>query len=136
MPEVPSEQELIRLYGWNKARLNNALRELASSGIVERKAGYGWQFQPLVTGLATQHFSYDFRRTIECAAISSPGYRIDEPLLRELRNEQIWLLDGGLDKVTHIEMFEIGSRFHESKQMPLRRHHTIEQQPHHLHRLD
>jgi DNA-binding GntR family transcriptional regulator len=109
-----TEADLMRHYGLSRAQLSAMLDRMAREGWVERKSGYGWRFLPVLQSAESHAYSYRFRMAIEPAAILEPGFRIDRAAFAHLRAEQQSLLAGRLRELSSAELFEIGSRFHET----------------------
>ncbi len=104
----------MRRYRVSRAQMSAMLDRIAREGWVERKPGYDWRFLPVLQSAESHAFSYRFRMAIEPAAILEPTFRIDRPAFMRLRGEQQSLLEGRIRKLSSAELFEIGSRFHET----------------------
>lgn len=112
--ERVSENELMRFYGIARGRLVKVLHRAAEDLWVERLPGNGWRFQAvLVSGQAYEE-GYRFRAVIEPAALLEPGFRIDPLAAQELRRQQESMIAGGIETCSRSELFEMGSRFHET----------------------
>jgi DNA-binding GntR family transcriptional regulator len=114
LPEEVTEADLMRRYGVSRAQLSAMLDRMAREGWVERKSGYGWRFLPVLQSAESHGLSYRFRMAIEPAAILEPTFRVDRAAFERLRAEQRGLLEGRIRQVSPAELFEIGSRFHET----------------------
>lgn len=114
LPAQFTETELMHHYGVSRAQLRGMLVRMAREGWVERKPGYGWKFLPILTSSAAHAQSYRFRMAIEPAAILEPTFRVNARAFARLRAEQQDLVDGRIGRLSSIELFEIGSRFHET----------------------
>lgn len=113
LPDVVSENELIRRYDLSRARLRHILARMASEGWVERRQGRGWEFQPLIDTLDAYRENYRFRQMMEPTAIRSPEFAPDMVRLRSLRDQQTFVFEEGYERLGQIELFEINSSFHE-----------------------
>jgi DNA-binding GntR family transcriptional regulator len=114
LPEIVSENELMRRYGIARRRLQHLLAQIVEEGWIERRPGRGWQFgSTLSTGEAYAQ-AYNFRATIESEALLQPGFKIDESELTALRSQQIALLDGEIFTATGARLFAINSNLHET----------------------
>jgi DNA-binding GntR family transcriptional regulator len=114
LPEEIKEVDLGKAYGLNRPQLNGVLHRMAQEGWIERKPGYGWRFLPILTSDEAYRYSYRFRMTIEPAAILEPAFRLSPEVARRLRDEQLHLLKVGFKGISAVELFEIGSGFHEA----------------------
>lgn len=114
LSEEIKEVELGKTYGLNRPQLNAVMHRMAQEGWIERKPGYGWRFLPILTSTEAYRYSYRFRMTIEPAAILEPTFRLSPVVLKRLREQQRKLLSDGLGSVNSVQLFEIGSGFHEA----------------------
>jgi DNA-binding GntR family transcriptional regulator len=114
LPEAFTEADLMRRYGVTRARLGVMLARMAREGWIERKAGYGWKFLPTLASAEAHQQSYRFRMAIEPAAILEPTFHVDRAAFARLRAEQQALVEGRIRRLSAAELFEIGSRFHET----------------------
>ena len=109
-----SESELMERYGASRLQVQRVLNRMAREGIVERKPGRGWVFQPLMNTPEAYRESYRFRMIIEPAAVLEPGYAIDGAELDLCYREQCELLGGALEKWPRSELFKPGVHLHET----------------------
>jgi DNA-binding GntR family transcriptional regulator len=114
LPGEFTEADLMRRYGISRAQLNAMLDRMAREGWVERKSGYGWRFLPVLQSAEAHAQSYRFRMAVEPASLLEPGFRVDAEAFARLRAEQKALIAGRIREVGPAELFEIGSRFHET----------------------
>ena len=114
LPDRISENELLRRYDLTRGRLTRILRRMANEGWIERLPGHGWAFQPVLASLEAYEDSYRFRQVIEPAAILEPRFTLNRPALERRREEQQWLVDGGVWKVSDVRLFELNSGTHET----------------------
>lgn len=113
LPDVVSENELIRRYRLSRARLRHILARIASEGWIERRPGRGWAFQPLIDTLDAYRENYRFRQIMEPAAMRSPEFQPDPVRLGAMRDQQSFVLHQGYRHLSQVELFEINSAFHE-----------------------
>jgi DNA-binding GntR family transcriptional regulator len=109
-----AESELMERYGMSRLQIQRILNRMGREGMVERKAGRGWSFRPLLSTVESHRESYRFRMIIEPAALLEPTFRVDTAAFARLRREQMQLLDGGIEKWPASELFRVGSEFHET----------------------
>ncbi|KLK90865.1 GntR family transcriptional regulator [Microvirga vignae] len=114
LPERITENELLRRYSLTRGRLTRILRRIANEGWIERLPGHGWAFLPVLTSLQAYEDSYRFRLLIEPAAILEPRFTLNRPALERCREQQQWLIDGGIWEVSDAKLFELNSGMHET----------------------
>jgi len=114
LPEEIKEVDLAKAYALSKPQLNGVLHRMAQEGWIERKPGYGWRFLPILSSEEAYRHSYRFRMAIEPAAILEPSFHLSPIVVERLREQQLRLLHTRFKDVSSIELFEIGSSFHEA----------------------
>ena len=114
LPERITESEFLRRYGLTKGRLSKLLLRMANEGWLERLPGHGWAFLPVLTSLKAYEDSYRFRLLIEPAALLEPNFALNRPALTRCRDEQEWLMNGGIWEVSDAKLFELNSGMHEA----------------------
>lgn len=112
IPERVTQAELARRYGVNRVALMRTLTRMADEGLLIRNKGRGWRFPPTLDSAHALRESYDFRRTIEPAALLLDQTVADAVELSSLRqaHEEILRLDG---PVPNRRLFEVDAAFHE-----------------------
>ncbi|MFF4165633.1 GntR family transcriptional regulator [Streptomyces sp. NPDC001741] len=113
LPDRVTENALARRYGLMPGQLAHVLRHIAVEGWIERLPGYGWEFQPMLTSMASYQDSYRFRLTIEPAAILEPGFVLDREALQSVRAQQQRLVDGEIHTIGNAQLYDLNSRFRE-----------------------
>ena len=68
----------------------------------------------MLTSLQAYEDSYRFRLLIEPAAILEPRFTLNRPALDRCREQQQWLIDGGIWEVSDAKLFELNSGMHEA----------------------
>jgi DNA-binding GntR family transcriptional regulator len=114
LPARASESELIRRYGTSRGMILRVLRRAAGEGWTERLPGRGWAFIPLLTSGLTYEQICRFRIVVEPAAMLEPTFVLDRPALEACRQEQAAMFDGAGRDLSPVELFESGSRFHQT----------------------
>jgi len=109
-----NESVLMERYGASRLQVQRVLNRMAREGIVERKPGRGWVFQPLMNTPEAYRESYRFRMIIEPAALQEPGYAVDLAELEKCYREQCELLGGAIEKWPRSELFKPGVHLHET----------------------
>ena len=77
LPGKVSENTLIRRYRVSRAQLRLMLARITAEGWIERRAGRGWKFQPLIDTVEAYRENYRFRQIIEPNAMRPPEFKID-----------------------------------------------------------
>ena len=113
LAEAFTEADLGRQFDLSRAEVKRIVDRMAHEGWIERRPGYGWAFVPILTTVTSFNLSYRFRRAIEPAALLEPTFAPDPEAFARCRAEQQALLDGKLLATDPIELFRLGSRFHE-----------------------
>lgn len=109
-----TEAELMRRYDMTATQTRRLLTRMAREHLVHKKPGHGWAFEPVLDSTKAHNQSYRFRMIIEPAAILEPGFRINQAAFDRSRKLQQQLLDGGILKLSRVELFTISSEFHET----------------------
>lgn len=114
LPEQFTEAEFMRRYGVSRAPLVRALTRLSQEGFVQRSAGHGWLFLPVLNTEQDYVASYRFRMIIEPAGLLEPTFAPDRERLersREAHGRMLVLADG--DRLDGREIFRTNAEFHE-----------------------
>ena len=114
LPEVVSENELMRRYDLTRAQLRLVLTRIASEGWVTRRPGRGWIFPALIDTLEAYRENYSFRQMVEPASLLAPEFRIDPATIERLRSQQRAIRDDGYLRLGQVELYAINADFHES----------------------
>lgn len=112
LPESVTEADLTRLLDASRNEVRRVLVRAQAEGWVEKGAGYGWTFLPMIDSLEAYDDMYALRLAIEPAGILNPKFKPDLDQLRELRAEQEAILNGVHQTAT--ERFESNVRFHQA----------------------
>jgi DNA-binding GntR family transcriptional regulator len=112
--ERVSENELMRQYSVTRGRLLQVLQRATEDLWMERLPGHGWRFLPVMVSPRAYEDAYRFRMIVEPAALLEPTFRVDKTRLRELADQQIFLLKGGFRKLSASDVFLLNSRYHET----------------------
>ncbi|MGE5527023.1 MAG: GntR family transcriptional regulator, partial [Rhodospirillaceae bacterium] len=109
-----SEAEIMRRYALTRVQAQQILHRMAREGLVIRKPGRGWMFQPNLDTEEAHNQSYRFRMIIEPAALLEPTYQVDKEAFARVRREQQAMLDGDILRVSRARIFQTGAEFHET----------------------
>jgi DNA-binding GntR family transcriptional regulator len=113
LPTECTEAEISRRYKLGRAKTRHVIARIAQEGWIERRPGYGWAFQPVLTTPQAFSSSYRFRLALEPAALLQPTFKIDEQAFARFRAAQQALVDGRIYTMSSVELFRLGSAFHE-----------------------
>jgi DNA-binding GntR family transcriptional regulator len=114
LSDIVNESELIRLFDDSRNVIRKTLLRIQQEGWVERRAGHGWLFLPMIDSVEAYEESYIFRLAIEPAGIACATFRPDLRELEASRTQQQTIASGGYRIMTPIERFEANARFHET----------------------
>lgn len=109
-----TESELRRRYRMTATQTRRLLARMHREHLIHKKPGHGWAFEPVLDSAEAHNQSYRFRMIIEPAAVLEPGFRINQSAFDRSRKLQQQLLDGGILKLSRVELFTISSEFHET----------------------
>ncbi|MGY8682152.1 GntR family transcriptional regulator [Bradyrhizobium sp. UFLA05-153] len=113
LPADVTEAELMRRYDLSRAELQRLLDRIAAEGWIARLPGYGWRFGETVSSPEAQAKAMAFRAVIEPAAIAQPDFMLSQEVIARLRERQLRVLEGELEKMTIGEIYHSGCEFHE-----------------------
>jgi len=113
LPADVTEAELMRRYDLSRAELQRLLDRIAAEGWIARLPGYGWRFADTVSSPEAQAKAMAFRAVIEPAAIAQPDFMLPQEVTARLRERQLRVLEGELEKMTISEIYHSGCEFHE-----------------------
>ena len=113
LPDVLAETDLMRMFSASRFVIQRTLSRIQQEGWIERRAGRGWSFLPMIDSPEAFEESYVLRQWIEPSGILSPSFRPDLPILEECRKQLEFISNGGYESMTQFELFEASSRFHE-----------------------
>ncbi len=109
-----TETELMRMFDAARSAVHKTLTRIQQEGWVERRAGHGWEFQPLIDSVEAYEDNYELRRILEPAGILSRRFAAITEELEELKRQQSFMAKGGHRKMTPAEWVDINARFHET----------------------
>ena len=108
-----TQQEICRQFDARPPTVVRVLRKLAELGLVERKAGNGWTFIPLLHSLRAQAESYKFRRAVEPAVVLQDTFELDLDWAKATRARHMAFRRRPWRDFRAIEFYEMNSDFHE-----------------------
>jgi DNA-binding GntR family transcriptional regulator len=114
LPESVTEAELMRRYDIQRNRLRRILSRIAIEGWIQRKAGHGWSFLPMIDSVEAYTESYELRQFLEPQGLRSNSFRLDHEALARLKSRQEFLHNTGYLTLGQIELFISNSEFHET----------------------
>lgn len=107
-----SEMELVRLYGSTRGAVRTVLSRIQQEGWIEKSAGQGWVFQPLIDSPEAYEESFAFRLLVEPAGLLTATFQADVAQLAALRAQQRLIADGGYRSMTAAELYDANRAFH------------------------
>lgn len=113
LPDVATEQELLRRYKVSDAQLSRVLDRASASGWAERTPGYGWRFSDVLRQPEAYADMMRLRAMIEPAALLSRKFSIDPETLSSLRWRHEEMLSKGVSSFSNPDLFKFGCEFHE-----------------------
>jgi DNA-binding GntR family transcriptional regulator len=113
LPVQVTQSELMRRYNVPVALIIKVLRQLASLGVVERKAGHGWSFLPSLDSKAAQDESYELRMVVEPALLLLPKFQLDREWAAETRVRHEHFLHTPWRPTMVVRFYEVNADFHE-----------------------
>lgn len=113
LPDEISEAELGRRFKLARSETRRIIARMAQEGWIERRSGYGWTFLPVLTTPDAFSSSYRFRLAVEPAGLLEPTFKVDRSIFQRFRAEQTALVEGRIHTTSSVELFRLGSRFHE-----------------------
>lgn len=108
-----TESDMARQFDASRNDVRKALLRAQNEGWIEKEAGYGWRFLPLIDSLEAYDDMYWLRVAIEPACILNPKFKPNLPELQVLRAEQELILTGN-QVMMATEIVAANSRFHET----------------------
>lgn len=119
VPAQVAVSDVMRRYGCDRATANRVLAQMSEEGVIERAAGRGYVFGPVLNDARAYDESYRFRLLVEPAAVLEPGFHLEPRRLKALRQRHAALLarmseEGGVESVAMAELFAADAEFHEA----------------------
>ncbi len=114
LPVTVTEAGLIRKFGATRSAVRRALARIQQEGWIERRAGHGWTFLPLIDSVEAYEENFEIRRVIEPACLLGKKFAAIADELQALKRQQAFMADGGYGAMTPVEWADINARFHET----------------------
>ncbi len=108
-----TQQDLCRQFDVKPPTVLRALRHLSDLGLVERKAGNGWTFNPLLHSVRAQSESYKFRCAVEPAVMLQDTFELDLDWAKDTRARHMAFRRRSFRDFRPVEFYEMNSNFHE-----------------------
>lgn len=112
IPEQVSVADLMRRFDRGRALVNRVLARMAEEGVVERAAGQGYRFGPVLNSAAAYRESYRYRLLIEPAALLESGFRMLPRKIDVLREQNLAICEGRFEHLAIDRLFEVDAAFH------------------------
>ncbi len=113
LADAISEADLMRRFGVSRAEVRRVLATMGEAGVIARKPGYGWHFEPMLTDPAAQAESYRLRLLLEPAAILEEGFALDPRWAEAMRRRHQNALATPWGATSSVGFFEMNAAFHE-----------------------
>jgi len=101
-----NEADLMREFDVSRNTLRKVLSRIQQEGWIERRAGHGWEFLPMIDSAEAYEESYALRLAVEPAGILSAKFKADKDALAACYKQQAFIVNGGYQTMTPMEMFE------------------------------
>jgi DNA-binding GntR family transcriptional regulator len=101
-------------YKLSRDRVLKIINRMVHEGWVYKRQGHGWTFAPMIASVEAHRQNYTFRMAVEPAALLDPGFNIDRAAFARIRSQQIMLLDGGVQRLSKLQLIQVGAAFHEA----------------------
>ena len=113
LPDEVPQQEFIRRFDTRLPIVVQVLRQMAELGLVERKEGNGWSFAASIHTTQAQAESYAFRRALEPAMLTQPGFQLDRAWADKTREAHLAFRRKRWRATDAVEFYEVNADFHE-----------------------
>ena len=113
LADTVSEAELLARYRVPRSLLSRVLLRIHGEGLIERRRGHGWEFQPLLDTPQAIAESFRFRAIVESAGLLEPGFKVDAAEMKRVRERHRRFVAAKSSARTATEFFDMNSRFHE-----------------------
>lgn len=114
LQDTVTEMDLIRSFGSTRSAVHKTLARIQQEGWIERRAGHGWEFLPLIDSVEAYEENYELRRAIEPAGLLGKKFEFVPAELEELKRQQTFMAEGGHREMTPAEWVDLNARFHET----------------------
>lgn len=114
LPNIVSEAGLRERYGLSQVATRNMLARIQQEGWIDRRPGYGWQFNEMLTTPDALAQSYRLRLALEPAALLEPRFHLDPDEIDRLETAEHDFLAGGIETASGEHLYYRGVRFHET----------------------
>jgi DNA-binding GntR family transcriptional regulator len=111
LSDTISETGLTRRLGATRSAVHKALVRIQQEGWIERRAGHGWAFLPLIDSVESYEDNFEMRRIIEPACILGRRFAADPAELDTLKRQQAFMASGGYGEMTPVEWADINAHF-------------------------
>lgn len=112
LDETITVGEVMRRYGAERRTVLKALGTLAEDGLVTRAPGQSWIFAGLPDSPESQADSFEYRLLLEPAALTAPGFRLDEDRSAALRRAMVAFLAEQDDQLDPRAFQRLDTDFH------------------------
>lgn len=114
IPNAISESALRERYDLSQVEVRSLLSRIQKEGWIERRAGYGWEFNEMLQTPDALAQTYRMRLALEPAALLEPDFSISAEELDKLAATERAFLDGLIETAPVETLYERGVVFHET----------------------
>lgn len=107
------ETDLMRRYQVGRPLLQQVLTELAGLGVIERRQGRGWVFQPAIADPEARMDSFRWRIMVEPAMLLEPAFSLEPGWTEHMRARHLQMLNEAWKSTKSVAFFELNADFHE-----------------------
>ncbi len=110
-----TQTDIQRKFNVKRTVLINTLNRMADEGLIIRNTGQGWSFVPTLDSIQSRLASYEYRSSVEPAAIGVSTFKIDFQTLAQQRHVHMDLLEAIKNNSTNaLWVYEVDANFHET----------------------
>lgn len=114
LPELVTGVFLSERYALSRSQISSLMTRITSEGWASRRSGQGWHFNDVLRTPEALAQTYRVRLVIEPAAILEPTFHLPKDRLDHLKSSEMNLLNGGIEKLSPEELYQVGVTFHET----------------------
>lgn len=114
LPELVTGAFLSERYALSRSQIASLMNRITSEGWASRRSGQGWHFNDVLRTPEALAQTYRVRLAIEPAAILEPTFHLSKDRMDHLKTSEMNLLNGGIEKLSPEELYQVGVTFHET----------------------
>ncbi|WP_185968483.1 GntR family transcriptional regulator [Paracoccus sp. M683] len=114
LPSTMSEVAFRDRFGLTQVEARSLLSQIQKEGWIERRPGYGWEFNEMLRTPDALAQTYRMRQALEPAALLEPGFSISAETLDRLAATERDFLNGEIETASAEKLYQRGVTFHET----------------------